>query len=317
MTRSLRLHSFYGRHRVEAALLDRFAAEAGRLSGGVLRIEVAHGNALGLDDAAGLEWLPEGRADIALLWGVFLQGRVPELRAAYPMGVARSLDEHVRALPALERLNREVTEAAGVVPLAMFPSPVLHISVFARHTPMRTLEELRGRRLRVFSLDLEPTFRRLGVDATFIPQGELYDALAADRFDATIYPACHTAWSVPLWRVTDHASYLFPEVLQPYVLGLPKALWSSLRPAERDALDEAARAVWPGFQRYAYDRSAEDAARVNLAAAGHQWHADFPPADRQEFQASAAETWREMAGVVGDRLVRHRAEALAAMGRHD
>lgn len=315
MPRTLRLHSFYGRHRAEAALLDSFAAEAARLSGGALVIEVAHGNALGLDDAAGLEWLPEGRAEMALLWGVFLQGRVPELRAAYPMGVARSLDEHVRALPALEALNREVMEAAGIVPLAMFPSPVLHISVFARRTPAQDLETLRGRRLRVFSLDLEPTFRRLGVDATFIPQGELYDALAADRFDATIYPACHTAWSVPLWRVTEHASYLFPEVLQPYVLGVPQAIWSALRPMERQALDEAARDVWPGFQRHAYDRTAEDAARVALAAAGLQWHPDFPPDDRMRFQASATETWRDMAGTVGDRLLRHRAAALGAMGR--
>jgi TRAP-type C4-dicarboxylate transport system substrate-binding protein len=300
---------------VEAALLDAFAAETARLSGGALAVEVAHGNAFGLDDAAGLQWLPEGRAEIALLWGVFLQGRVPELRAAYPMGVARSLDEHVRALPVMERLNREVLEAAGVVPLAMFPSPVLHISVFARRTPVHDLQALRGRKLRVFSLDLEPTFRRLGVEATFIPQGELYDALAADRFDATIYPACHTAWSVPLWRVTDHASYLFPEVLQPYVLGIPQSVWSTLGGSERDALDQAARAVWPGFLRYAYDRSAEDAARINLAAAGLTWHQDFPPADRQLLRDSATETWREMAGAVGERLLRHRADALAAMRR--
>ncbi len=315
MAKGLRLHSFYGAHRPEAALLDRFAAETGRLSAGALQVQVAHGNALGLDDATALDWLPGGQAEIALLWGVYLQGRIPALRAAYPMAVARSLDEHLRALPSLERLNREVAEAAGLHLLAMFHAPVLHISVFSRAGPVRSLDALRLIRLRVFSPDLEATFGRLGVDARFIPQGELYAALEAGRFDATIYPACHTAWSVPLWRVTGDAAYLFPEVLQPYLLAMPAALWRDLPPPGQAALEEAARLAWPGFLRHAYDRRDEDAARGNLAAAGLRWHADFSPEDQQALAASAAETWRDMAADVGERLLRHRADALTAMGR--
>ncbi|WP_270936237.1 TRAP transporter substrate-binding protein DctP [Falsiroseomonas oryzae] len=313
MPRTLRLHSFYGAHRPEAGLLDRFAAEAARLAGGELQVAVAHGNALGLDDAAALDWLPGGAAEMALLWSVHLQARVPALKAAYPMAVARDLEAHLHAIPALERLNREVLGEAGLHVLALFHAPVLHISVFSREVPVRSLATLRGLRLRVFSPDLEATFGRLGVDARFIPQGELYAALEARVFDATIYPACHTAWSVPLWRVARHAAYLFPEVLQPYVLALPAALWQALPRSAQAALEEAARLVWPDFLRHAYDRTAEDAARINLRAAGVQWHPDFDAADQQALAESAAETWRVMAEATGERAVLHRDRTLACM----
>jgi TRAP-type C4-dicarboxylate transport system substrate-binding protein len=313
--RNLVLHNFYPHHRAESFLLDQFASDTERLSDGTVQVKVAHANKLGLDDAAGLDWLSAGKVDLALLWAVHLQQREPSLRSAYIMGSARTLDEHMRALPLLERLNGEILAERGVVPIAYFPSPILYISVFANRTPITSLASFAGRRLRVFSQDLEPTFRRLGVDATFIPQNELYRALETDRFDCTIYPACHTAWSVPLWRVTQHAAYLFPEALQPYVLAAPRTLWESLSGEEREAIQEASRLRYQDFLRLSIDPTAELAARRNLEAAGVQWHPDFAAADQKSFVESASKTWSDMTAEVGERLSRHRREVLGAMGR--
>lgn len=319
MTRSLTLHNFYPPGRPESGLLERFAARATELGAGA--VGVVHGGGLGHDDSAALEWAGRwdgnggqtGQGGLALIWSVFMRARSAELDAAYIMGSARDLEEHQRALPHLERFLADMLDEAGIVPVAFWPSPVLTISVFARERPVTRLDDLHGRRLRVFSRDLEPTFGRLGIDARFIPQSELHDALARGAFDATVYPACHTAWSVPLWRVTQHASYLFPEALPPYVLACPRPLWEALDDTARDALREAGRAVWPDFLRLSVDPTDEQAARRNLVAAGLTWHSDHSPEDRWRFTRSARETWAEMTAAASPRTQALQQTLLAAM----
>jgi TRAP-type transport system periplasmic protein len=312
---ALKLHNFYPAIRPESRLLDRFAGLVAQGSEGRVTVDVAHGNALDLDDAKGLEWLAQGRADLAILWPVFLQQGCAELQASYIMGSARDLHDHQRAITVLEEIDRTVLSDAGVESIAMWPSPVLQISIFSKGQAVRTLADLAGRRLRVFSRDLEPTFRRLGADAEFIPQGELYGALEAGRFDSTVYPACHTAWSVPLWRVTQHAAYLFPEALHPYLLCASPQAWSRLDDAGRALLQAAAARVHADFLRLSVDDSAERAARHNLQIAGLQWHADFPAADQARFADSALRTWRELSEAAGPRARANFQRLLSATGR--
>jgi TRAP-type C4-dicarboxylate transport system substrate-binding protein len=315
MKRSLVLHNFYAPGRPESALFEAFAAAVARLTEGSLSVDVASSNRLGLDDADGLQWLANGKADLAVLWPVFLQQRHPELQASYVMGSPRHLADHQNALPALESIDRVVIAEHGIELIAALPSPVLHISIFSSGEPVTSLAALRGRRLRVFSRDLEPTFRRLGADADFIPQGELYAALEAGRFDCTVYPACHTAWSVPLWRVTQHAAYLFPEALHPYLLCAAPQAWASLDESGRAALRQAAESVYPDFLRLSIDDGAERAARRNLQAAGLAWHQDFSASDRSRFADSAALTWRDMSDAAGARATSNYRSVLTAMGR--
>lgn len=309
---SLALHNFYRAGRPESRLLDSFAARAEALGAGA--VTVGHGNAANLDDTKALDWA--GRIDgLALIWSVFMKAQNAEMDAAYVMGSVRDIEEHQRALPLLERFQARLLEEAGIVPIAFWPSPILTISVFASGEKVSTLDELRQRKLRVFSKDLEPTFRRLGVNARFIPQGELYDALADGTFDATVYPACHTAWSVPLWRVTQHASYLFPEALPPYVLAAPKTLWDDLPDVRRRALSEAARQVWPDFLRLSVDMTDELAARRHLTEAGLTWHDPFSSDDRWAFTRSAQQTWADMAAAASERTLRLQQDIVAAMAR--
>lgn len=315
MNRTLVLHNFYPPGRPESALLCAFAAAVFEATQGSLAIDVAHDNRLGLPDGEGLGWLAEGRADLAVLWPVFLQQQHPELQASYLMGSARSVRDHQNALPALESIDRTVLDEHGLVLVAALPSPILYISIFAAGSPVNSLEALRGRRLRVFSRDLEPTFGRLGVDAHFIPQGELYAALEAGRFDCTVYPACHTAWSVPLWRVTQHASYLFPEALHPYLLCCSPVAWATLTAPQRAALMQAGEQVYADFLRLSIDDTAERTAQRNLVAAGLQWHADFSAADRARFADSAAQTWAELSERAGGRAPSNYRVVMTAMRR--
>ena len=311
---TLRLHNFYLPGRAESRLLARFSAQVGQLSDR-LQVEIVDGNGLGLDDTTGLSWLSQGEPDLAVLWPVFLQRNNAELEASYPMGSARHLMDHHRAAPDLEVIGRRVLEEHGIVLLAFLPSPVLWISIFSSGKPVTSLDDLRGRRLRVFSKDLEPTFRRLGVDANFIPQGVLYSALEAGRFDCTVYPACQTSWSVPLWRVTQHAAYLFPEALHPYALSCSPQAWARLDDGQRCALREAAEGLYPEFLRLSIDNAAELAARRNLEAAGLAWHPDFSAPDRAAFAESAAQTWADLSDKAGGRAPDNFQRLMAAMHR--
>lgn len=310
--RTMQLHNFYAPGRPESALLHRFAERASA-SGGI-DIEIVHDGATGLDDSAALEWMG-GHDGLAVIWPVFMRTRNAELDACYIMGSVYDLREHQRALPRLEDFLAAVLDEANIVPIAFWPSPVLTISVFSRERPATSLADLAGLRLRVFSKDLEPTFRRLGVDARFIPQGELYDALDAGVFDATVYPACHTAWSVPLWRVCRHASYLFPEALAPYILACSSEVWAELEQADRAALREAASSVWPDFLRLSVDPTDEMAARRNLVAGGVTWHADMPSDDRWRFARSAEVTWGEMAAAASPRTRTLHKDIVASLAR--
>lgn len=315
MPRTLTIHNFYPRGRPESVQLEQFAAQVALASDRRLAVIVEHANRLGLDDADGFEWLAQGNADLAILWPVYLQRKIPELQASYIMGSARNLRDHMSALPVLESIDRQILSERGLVAIATLPSPVLYISIFSSGQPVTSLETLYGRRLRVFSQDLEPTFRRLGADANFIPQGELYAAFEAGRFDCTVYPACHTAWSVPLWRVTQHAAYLFPEALHPYLLCCAPQTWASLNQTDRVALEEAAQSVYPAFLRHSLDDTAELAARRNLQAAGMTWHSDFSASDQGSFAASAARTWQDLAEQAGGRAPANFRDLMAAMRR--
>lgn len=309
-----RLHNSYPTVRLESTELDRFAAAAERLTDGAVRVQVGHDSAYGVADASALDWLAEGAVEMAHLRSSQIQNATPELRGAYVMGAARDIQDHMRALPVLEQVYTRVLREHGIEPLVFLPSAIFTISVFAQGEPVRSLADLRTRKLRVFSTDLEPTFRRLGVNARFWPQPELYEALQRGEFDCTVYPACHTVWSVPLWRVTQHSSYLFPEALPPNVLAVSAKSWNRLADGARAALRRAARDIYPNYLRISLNPNDELYARRNLEAAGHHWHPDFSVADQDEFTASARATWAEYAERGGSRAVENRRAILAAMG---
>ena len=311
----MNVHNFYAAGRRESQLLDAFAATVSGSKGGRLRLDVAHANRLALDDAEALEWLAAGKADLGLLWPVFLQRNNRELQASYVMGSARHLHDHQRAVPALEAIGGRILSEHGLVPIAFLPSPVLYISIFSKGEAVTSLSGLVGRRLRVFSEDLVPTFRRLGADADFIPQGELYAALETGRFDCTVYPACHTSWSVPLWRVTQHAAYLFAEALHPYLLCCSPRAWAELDDGQQAALMDAGESIYGDFLRLSVDNSAEMDARRHLQAAGVTWHADFSAADRLAFGDAAAHTWQAASAAAGGRAPDNFRSVMAAMGR--
>jgi TRAP-type C4-dicarboxylate transport system substrate-binding protein len=300
--------------RGESKQLETFAADVAELSGGSLNIDVFHGGSLNLKDNDVARWLPQGAVEMGLVWANYLGRDVPALNAVMIQGSVGSPEELISALPEIQEIYTEVLGEMDIVPTGFMALPLLKASIFCREEPVRTLEDLKTRKLRVWSNDQVETFTKLGVSAQIIGQNDLYVALQTGVVDCTVYPALF-AHTISLQEVTKYASYLYPVAGVPYVLGASKGAWESLTDAEREAVTTAAARVWERTNEYSKAEENEQAARDKLAEQGVEFLEPFSDEDRAAFLEAASTTWQEMAEEAGGKAPEYRERILGVLGR--
>ncbi len=300
--------------RGESAQLETFAADVVELSGGSLMIDVFHGGSLNLKDNDVARWLPRGAVEMGLVWANYLGRDVPALNAVMIQGSVGSPEELIAALPEIQKIYAEVLGDLDIVPTGFMALPLLKASIFCREDPVRSLEDLKKKKLRVWSNDQVETFTKLGVPAQIVGQNELYVALQTGVVDCAVYPALF-AHTISLQEVTKYASYLYPVAGVPYVLGASKDAWESLSDAEREAVTTAAARVWERTNEYSKAEENERTARAKLAAQGIEFLEPFPDQDRTAFLDAASATWQEMAEEAGGKAPEYRRRILSVLGR--
>ena len=300
--------------RGESKQLETFAAEVAELSGGSLNIDVFHGGSLNLKDNDVARWLPRGAAEMGLVWANYLGRDVPALNAVMVQGSVGSPEELITALPEIQEIYEEVLAEWGIVPTGFMALPLLKASIFCREKPVRTLDDLRTRKLRVWSNDQVETFTKLGVSAQIVGQNDLYVALQTGVVDCAVYPALF-AHTISLQEVTKYASYLYPVAGVPYVLGASENAWKALSDAERTAVSTAAANVWKRTNEYSKAEENEQAARAKLSAQGIEFLDAFSDDDRSAFLNAASATWQELAAEAGGKAPEYRQRILTVLGR--
>ena len=300
--------------RGESGQLETFASDVAELSGGSLTINVFHGGSLNLKDNDVARWLPRGAVEMGLVWANYLGRDVPALNAVMIQGSVGSSDELIMALPEIQKIYTEVLSEMDIVPTGLMALPLLKASIFCREQPVRTLDDLRTRKLRVWSNDQVETFTKLGVSAQIVGQNDLYVALQTGVVDCAVYPALF-AHTISLQEVTRYASYLYPVAGVPYVLGASKKAWDALTNAEREAVSTAAARVWERTNEYSKAEENEQAARARLADQGIEFLDDFSDEDRSAFLDAASGTWQELADEAGGKAPEYRQRILDVLGR--
>ena len=300
--------------RGESKQLEQFAADVAELSGGSLTIDVFHGGSLNLKDNDVARWLPRGAVEMGLVWANYLGRDVPALNAVMVQGSVGSPEELIMALPEIQEIYTEVLSDMGIVPTGFMALPLLKASIFCREQPVRTLDDLKKRKLRVWSNDQVETFTKLGVSAQIVGQNDLYVALQTGVVDCAVYPALF-AHTISLQEVTKYASYLYPVAGVPYVLGASKGAWDGLSDAEREAITAAAARVWERTNEYSKAEENEQAARAKLAEQGIEFLDAFSDEDRSAFLAAASSTWKELAEEAGGNAPKYRQRILDVLGR--
>lgn len=300
--------------RGESGQLETFAADVAELSGGSLTIDVFHGGSLNLKDNDVARWLPRGAVEMGLVWANYLGRDVPALNAVMIQGSVGSPEELITALPEIQEIYTEVLGQLDIVPTGFMALPLLKASIFCREDPVRTLEDLRTKKLRVWSNDQVETFTKLGVSAQIVGQNDLYVALQTGVVDCAVYPALF-AHTISLQEVTSYASYLYPVAGVPYVLGASKEAWDGLSDAEREAVSTAAARVWERTNEYSKADENEQAARSKLAEQGIEFLDPFSDEDRAAFLDAASATWLTMAEDAGGDAPAYRQRILDVLGR--
>lgn len=300
--------------RQESAYLEDFAEDVAETTDGAVEITVYHGGSLGLEDADVLRWLPTGTAELGLIWAGYLGRDAPALNAVYIQGSVGTEEEHEAALPVLKEIYREALAESGIETVAFMNLPMLDISVFCADEAINSLEDLRDKKLRVWTRDQVDSFERLGVAAQIVPQTEMYVALQTGVVDCALYPARY-AQSVSLQEVTDHAAYLYPVAALPYVVGASADVWAELPGDLQEDVLAAGDRLWEASVAGDTGDQAEEEARAALSEAGVTWHDAFSEEDRAAFLAAAAETWEAIAEEAGAPAPSYRDRVLSAMGR--
>ncbi|MGE0718324.1 MAG: TRAP transporter substrate-binding protein DctP, partial [Alphaproteobacteria bacterium] len=233
-----KMHHIWVPARSEAKLFDKFAERIAEKSGGRFNVKVFGGGTLGLKDVDLMRWLPGGSVEMAAVYPGYLSRDAPDLASLYVQGAIISDKEHFKVIPTLIELYRKIY-AKYDIPVIGFLQPPLYLeSVVCRDQPIQTMEQLKGKKLRVWSKDMVQSFNKLGVAAQIVPQNDLYLAMQTGVVDCAIYGPSSMK-TISLQEVAKFSSYLYPLAGAPYAIIANKRAWNALPPDLQAVAKEA------------------------------------------------------------------------------
>ena len=247
-------------------------------SDGRLRIEPYWSGSL-LSSEHSLIELRHGVADIGLITPIYARGGAHLMRtqAGFYAGLTTYAEQTAlyRCLVAAEpQFGRELHDLTVLaVQGGNLPGLV------TRDRPVRTLDDLKGLRLRAPS-ELLAVLRHLGADPVDMAMGEVYSALAKGVLDGVVAPA-DTLKSLHFAEVAQY----FTEMKIPRgayaARAMSKRRWDALEQWQRDLLSRGI-AVWESA--LAAEVLAADRAGYELGRAQGITFLEMPPAERARFE---------------------------------
>ncbi len=209
-------------------------------SGGKLLIKPFWGGTLLSSEHSMIE-LRHGVADIGLITPIYARGGTHLIRAQAGFYVGMDTYEQQTTLYRCMAKNHPqfARELHGLETLAIQGGNLP--GIVTRDRPVRSLDDLRGLRLRAPS-ELLAVLKHLGADPVDMPMGEVYSALAKGVLDGVVAPA-DTLRSLHFAEVANY----FNTIKIPRGAYAARAIgakrWSELNAEER-ALLERSTAVW-------------------------------------------------------------------------
>jgi TRAP-type C4-dicarboxylate transport system substrate-binding protein len=185
--------------------------------------------------------LRHGVVDIGLITPIYVKGgaHLIRIQSGFYAGT-ESIESQVALYHCLADGNPQFErELEGLVVLAVQGGNLP--GFITRDRPVRSLEDLRGMRIRA-PTELLPVLRKLGIDPVNMPMGEVYSALAKGIIDGVIAPE-DTFKSLHFAEVAHYfAALKIPRGAYPArAMGMSR--WQRLTDDQREVLREGV-AVW-------------------------------------------------------------------------
>jgi TRAP-type transport system periplasmic protein len=243
----------------------RWIEHVERESGGSLRIRPVWSGGL-LSSEMSMEELRHGVADIGLITPIYVRGgtHLIRMQSGFYSG-ADSIEAQVELYRCLEQQTPQIgEELRGLKVLAVQGG--LIPGVVTRSRPVRTLDDLKGLRLRA-PTELLRVLERLGADPVNMPMGEVYSAMAKGVIDGVVAPP-DTFAALHFAEIAGHyAELAVPRGAYP-ARAMNLAVWQRLTPAQQRVL-ESGIPVWEAAlaeeNRAAAERGLAEARARNVA----------------------------------------------------
>lgn len=281
---------------------NAFAANFAERTGGAHSIAVFPAGQLG-NDAQMLQQLQTGALDMAFMPIAEITNRIPELGALYAPYLATDVAAAAKLLASDEArgLLDQLPARIGVVGIGYSLAGMRQI---ISRGPVQSLDDLRGRKLRITPLDpIRDFYVNAGVAPIPLPLGSVYDALANGQIDA-VDMDLENIWKQNYYGLAETV-ILSNHMMFPMVGLVSAAKWRTLDPELKATITEL---MTQHFERIAVTYiDAEREYEAELKAAG----IEVLPVGPEFFGTALAEweeTWRPKAPV----LVRLRQLAAAA-----
>lgn len=314
-TVKLRVGSAVSASDVGTKRLQALADDVKTRSGGRLELEIVPIDTIGFKPADSLRVLKQGVLDGMSLIPYYLSRDMPALANFAPHGVLVEAEDNLKIMGIQRDIADELYRKAGVVPAVpwFIGSNDLRDIVIVSKEPIRSLADLKGKKLRHFTADGVKAFNELGIATQNIPSSELYLALKTGVVDAAVYGNSYIK-SQSIYETTCCVTYLAPfSAAFPATLAFTPQAWARLDPAMQAALraageEDMARAVaaWR-------EGKGEKEAQAFLESKGMKFMPPLPLDDRRKVQAVLLKIWREQSEKLGPEALKNFERISAAL----
>jgi TRAP-type C4-dicarboxylate transport system substrate-binding protein len=207
-----------------------FADGASKDSDGAVQIDIFPNGALGRNPAQQAQMVADGIADIAWVVPSFTPGRFPETEVFELPGLFRSLEEGTMVFTRLTAAGK-IESFKDFLPIATVTTAPY--SIHAR-VPIKTLADLKGRKIRISSSIESETLRALGAVPVGMSTTEVAEALARGTVDGT---TGHPSALFDFGQVRVVSSHYFIRLgAVPITILMNRTKFNSLPKAGQDAI---------------------------------------------------------------------------------
>lgn len=202
---------------------------------GRVKLEIVSLPELGLSGFELVRVMQAGLVDLGDVMPTYVAGDIPVIEGADLLGIFSDYDTAVKGHRAWEAVLRDkYSDRLGAVVLGSWPWAQ---QLLFSNKPVRSLADVKGMKIRVFSPAMAQFVRALGGEPVSLAYAEVYTALDRKTVDGAI-TCSRCGWDTKWYEVTKHLVDLHMGTAVSTLFVVSKRTWEKLPPDIRNTLTE-------------------------------------------------------------------------------